>query len=118
MNLPGLVCLAAYDAECRVAKLHARDPESNMIRDIEELASKLQVVPAIIPESVVLEYAQIEVVRAMPPCVGQSSGRGAKCVGRRLAEDTRVEPSVEAARGIAFQLGARSVIIGTGIAAI
>ena len=59
-------------------------PNSNMIRDIEELASKLKVVTAIIPESVVLEYAQIEVVRAMPACVGQSSGRGAEGVRRRL----------------------------------
>jgi acetoin:2,6-dichlorophenolindophenol oxidoreductase subunit beta len=60
--------------------------QPGVVREVEELGPELHVETLIVPEPVVLEQTEVQVVRAVPADIGQGAGSGAVSERRRLAE--------------------------------
>ncbi len=70
MQLPRVVSLRAYHAECGCSIRRSRRPKLHAVGDIERLGSKLQVETPIVSEAIVLEDAKVEVILPLGADVG------------------------------------------------
>src|SRR5581483_1497476 len=103
--------LAGYVPELRRPERHPRIRETRMIEKVEELRAELQVHPAVVKETIVLDERHVYVVRVVVTYIRQGPAGVAEGESGRLAEYAGVEPLIQHILGGAVQPGTGSVII-------